>query len=211
MTLVERIDVNGWACSFHEDGLELRDMQAAIMQIADVALLGQPRLLIAYTKENAPKGSMSSHIGLSAQPYHTDCATWPSPPRFMSLTCVEDGEFPTATRILEIDHHQLIADRPAAIFEDIWAFQANGFVASYNSIYHATLDQNYRLKFDPLVMRSPNNNIGSALDMLISFGRKREVFLRKGEWLVIDNWRCLHARAKVLSGSQRKILRQYWG
>jgi hypothetical protein len=177
-----------------------------------VQMLGAPKLLRPLSTAAAPPNSMSSEVGFGEQPLHTDCATWPRPPRFLLLQCRAEGRGSVVTNILSMNWSILERARPKVLFEQIWVFQAAGFSGTYGSIVQPMENNQYRLRFDPLLMKSQLHAVSEALLSLKEFGRTWCKALAVGEWLLVDNWRCLHSRGPVPGNcTSRAILRSYWG
>lgn len=164
-----------------------------------------------YRPSEAPANSISSTIGLGAQPPHSDCATWPAPPRFIFLKDRTEGNCSVQTRLFTLDAKRIVRDRPSILLSEVWTYQTPGFRGLYGSILQAHNRFDYRVRFDPTVMRSPRALSIDALNTIVSYTDECQLALSDIDWLIIDNWRCLHGRSKVNESElNRVIFREYW-
>lgn len=98
------------------------------------------------------------------------------------------------------------------LFDKVWTFQVPGHFGTYSSIIQHIPGGPGRVRFDPLVMTCSGATPEEAMDCIGSAKREAEIVLRTGDWLVIDNWRCMHGRGGVSKeGQSRSLLRYYWG
>lgn len=166
--------------------------------------------LVPYDLDSAPPNSMSSIIGKGAQPFHTDSAFEPTPPRYVVLYCVDPGEAECPTNLLSIDMCGPIADE-TSLTRQFWIFRGGR-----NSPFYAPIVEKVngisRLRFDPLCMKptSKNQMRESEVEGLLKLrSQSSSVTWDKNDMLTIDNWRCLHARGSGAEKTPSRRLRRW--
>ncbi|MXO66986.1 hypothetical protein GRI91_14565 [Altererythrobacter endophyticus] len=151
---------------------------------------------------------MSAIYGLSQQPFHTDCASWPRPPRMLSLHCIEGGFEEVSTDILVFDWGAVERATAVNLKEVVWPFQCQSKRAVYGTILQRLPEIGWRVRFDPTLLRVACNGLEKEL---CSLGRTDSIVLQSGHWLIIDNYRTLHRRSRVGESKSRRVRRCYWG
>jgi len=161
--------------------------------------------LTPLTRDEAPVRSMSAVTGTDAQPMHTDGAYWPRPPRYIALLCVEPGEASCPTVLWPLDLARLERDRPKILVAPHWVVHRGGHERFYSSVVESQSGA-VRIRFDPLCMQlAAGGGQKEAQELLTNYSSRIEFESEKGWLLVIDNWRCLHARGK---GADRALTRR---
>jgi len=163
-------------------------------------------------RDAAPRGSMSSITGTGAQPMHTDGAYLPQPPSHIALWCLDPGEAHCPTHLWPIDTTRLRRDRPNTLTAPVWVAQGGGHAPFYCSLFDAT-GSRVRVRFDPFCIR-PASGSNLALDaaktLLSAYCTGRvDVSWTRYSMLIIDNWRCLHARGSGGDFSPSRCLRRW--
>jgi hypothetical protein len=169
------------------------------------------RDLVPYEAALAPPSSMSSITGTGEQPMHTDSAYLPTPPRFIALHCLNAGEFPCPTHLWIVDHDLLLRDRPSCLAESKWVFKGGDHPPFYSSINEVRGGQ-MRTRFDPLCMRetcAAPTAMAEAESALKNYTHHLLFEWEQGSLLVLDNWRCLHARGTGADKSPSRKLRRW--
>lgn len=169
------------------------------------------RDLKPYTKDAAPRGSMSSITGASAQPMHTDAAYNPQPPRYIALYCLEVGEAQCPTHVWSLDLARLQQDRPSVLCQADWVVHGGGNAPFYCSIVDFR-DADARIRFDPLCMRSVSRHgvtVETARDSLLEYAERVDFSWERGALLIIDNWRTLHARGEGAEKAPSRRVRRW--
>jgi Taurine catabolism dioxygenase TauD, TfdA family len=164
-----------------------------------------------YSRATAPPASMSAITGTSAQPAHTDGAYLPSPPRYVALQCLDTGEAPCPTVVWPVDVSRLQRDRPRLLTRAGWVARGGGHPPFYCSAME-TSNVGFRLRFDPLCMRAPagyERGVNEAWEILKLYLTPIEFAWERGSALVIDNWRCLHARGEGANRAPSRLLRRW--
>src|SRR5687767_517494 len=94
-----------------------------------VAGLTRDNLLMPRHPHEARAGTFSAAVGLGAQPFHTDGAHWPTPPRYIILRHVA-GETCTVTLIIDLASAHLSRLRNAMRASAWYVRSRRAFLAS---------------------------------------------------------------------------------
>lgn len=167
--------------------------------------------LLPYRKDSAPRGSMSSLIGTGEQPMHTDAAYVPLPPRYVVLHCLERGESYCPTNIWTTDDLGLRDEKRPLLTTPVWLF-GNGVGPAFYSPVIEMIGPFLRVRFDPCCMRPASfsrHTIADARRALCDYAQQIAIEWQTGDLLVIDNWRCLHARGVGCDRSPSRRLRRW--
>jgi L-asparagine oxygenase len=169
------------------------------------------RELVPYDRKWAPPGSMSAMTGTAAQPMHTDGAYFHLPPRYIALECVDPGEAYCPTHVQVPDLARLRGTGLPGLTKALWVSRGGGRAPFYCSVLE-TQSGITRLRFDPLCMRLAHagteaaNEVRAAIE---SCSMQVEIQWRSGSLLIVDNWRCLHARGEGASQAPSRRLRRW--
>lgn len=161
------------------------------------------RDLRPYGRREAPPHSMSSVTGTDAQPMHTDNAYFAKPPHYIAFQCLNSGEGRCPTIIWPLDLLRLLSDRPGILTRSDWVVRGSGHSQFYCSPLESWIGGT-RIRFDPLCMYSPSGGgraLQDAQSALLAYSKPYEIVWCTNDILVIDNWRCLHARRRRQSGT----------
>lgn len=157
----------------------------------------------------------SGNFGLGCFPFHTDLAYWRRPPRYLLLRCLAGYEdVPT----LLIDGRALInaISRDTLTRAIYKPRRPRDGSFSLLRLFESTSDGADLLRWDEIFLR-PASRVGDVADAQIRHWlAKCEPSLirlvRRGDTLLIDNWRMLHARSPIPMGrGDRCIQRVYLG
>ena len=148
----------------------------------------QPRLA-----SEAPLNTLSSRYGLAQFPFHTDGAHWVRPPRYLVLYCLNPGSGSRTTRLLS-PLESCGSEELAPLRRDVWrvAGVKRPFLAR---ILDGVCGTEF-LRFDAACMTSLKASAPSraVIQTLIARTGSRTIEWEPSKFLVIDNWRALHAR-----------------
>lgn len=191
---------------------------AAMLSLA--SLLGEPvashgrpivQALPARQRESSPKNSMSSLFGLDEFPLHTDGAHWHLPPRFVILRSA-NGRSSTPT---------IVVDSQCFLTPELrheWGRATWKVTATARPFACSMMFQVGRvpaIRWDPCCLspygREAQHLASAIKDKLEDARRKDGVsvgWTNSRDVLVIDNWRLLHSRPALASGSERRELRR---
>lgn len=210
LTLCE-LSARGW-CYIPAPANEPEDILAALGPILSLRSGSSYHDLIPYDKESAPPFSMSATIGTDAQPMHTDAAYYPLPPRYVALQCLETGKTPCPTHVWTADLARLRIERPQILTKPIWVAQGGSAPAFYCSVMEIQFGE-IRLRFDAFCMRAVaggSQTVAEAQQVLNSYLQPFTVDWTQGALLIIDNWRCLHARGNGGDRARSRRLRRWY-
>lgn len=215
----EQLAEAGFAfCPALTPDLQTRDVASELGSIVEIEKeLPSKRIPTIQTlrprqPNEARSNQYSGNYGFGEFPLHSDLAHWARPPRFFALRCIV-GSQDVLTRILRWDvivpsfgHEKL----QRAVFSGRnWRSGSSGLVRAATRSETGTI-----LRWDPLFLL-PLNSLAQELAVLMREPRwaagATTVSLKvPGDTLLVDNWRVLHGRSKVLATSQgRKIERVY--
>jgi alpha-ketoglutarate-dependent taurine dioxygenase len=170
--------------------------------------------LIPTSRAAARPGSLSSFTGAGAQPMHTDAAYLASPPRYLVFECVDPGEVPCRTETWVTNQTKLLEERPHLLTDPKWVFLGGGRSRFYSPVLDTVLGI-ARIRFDPCCMSTTYENetgLNEVSGLLASYTRQVSFEWTLGAFLIIDNWRCMHARGVGgESGPSRRLRRWYLG
>lgn len=165
-----------------------------------------------HKKNQAKPFSMSAITGTDAQPKHTDAAYYPLPPRYVALQCLDPGEVDCPTHLWAVDLGRLAKDHREILTKSEWVSAGFGNAAFYCSIMDVYQGL-FRLRFDPICMRPAKHGsqtAGEAMEMLDVYSLYSEIKWERGALLLIDNWRCLHARGSGGDRAPSRRLRRWY-
>lgn len=153
----------------------------------------------------ANRSSLSNKFGTGEFPLHSDTAHWITPARYVVLACVQEGDNPAPTRVLDT-YNGLFDSNEKDILRDSVFYVKNG----RNSFYGSILSP-FRpfIRYDPGCMIPINDKASTISDILNKKDWKAmEFHWKSGLVLILDNWRTLHGRgASPISTRNRKLLR----
>lgn len=170
---------------------------------------------VLVPREQAEPNTYSGNFGLGRFPFHTDLAHWRRPPRYLLLRClVGRSEVPT----LLIDGRELVEALPAdtlarALFKTRRPCDRS---LALLRLFEPASDGADLLRWDELFLR-PASTLGETAyaqtrEWLANRAPNSATLVYRGDTLVIDNWRMLHARASIPLGcTDRSVQRVYLG
>jgi alpha-ketoglutarate-dependent taurine dioxygenase len=170
--------------------------------------------LIPTSRSAARPGSLSSFTGAGAQPMHTDAAYLASPPRYIVFECIDPGEVPCRTETWVTNQTRLLQERPSLLADPKWVFQGAGQSQFYSPVLDTVLGI-ARIRFDSCCMSASSENeigLSEVSKLLASYTRQVSFDWTRRAFLIIDNWRCMHARGVGgESAPSRRLRRWYLG
>lgn len=219
--LTQALHADGFALIRHfRPGETLGQVARSLGEVMDPGKLlggtGIPTVQVIRPRPaaSAPPNQYSSEFGLAEFPFHTDLAHWSTPPRYLLLRALKGCSqvttylmhTSTAHRVLgeEICARALFRPRKRRPGEPITAlplrFEANGDSGS---------------RWDQLFLRPINAHAERARELMLDRtwqiqGSKQVALANAGDALLIDNWRCLHARSAVGTESLDRALERVY-
>jgi alpha-ketoglutarate-dependent taurine dioxygenase len=200
--------INGWSLLSPSDALDPVMILAGLGRVIPSQKDGiEYHDLQVYDRASAPRLSMSAFTGTDAQPMHTDAAYAPMPPRYIALQCIETGGSDCPTHLWVADHVRLLRERPPPLAAVNWVVRGGNYSSFYCSII-TIHSEGVRVRFDPYCM-SPTSGRTHTLDeaalLLETYTQRHTITWLTGSLLIVDNWRCLHARGQ---GGERALSRR---
>jgi hypothetical protein len=164
--------------------------------------------LAPISQENAQPKSLSAIHGVSPFPLHTDGEHLIEPPRFIVLACIDPGSCPAPTVLVRFDDLK-IEDPEREILPAATYLVRNGRRSFYSSVYDTARPF---VRFDQACMEPIDDNARRTTEMIVHRGMGSNLTIihwRKGDLLIIDNWRVLHGRghAGLRTSRDRRLLR----
>lgn len=154
--------------------------------------------------DQARKGTISAHYGLSSFPWHSDGAVDPCPPRYVLLHAVRVGSLSARTEVLDLarlDDGKFL-QRYRRLTCAIDSGQGH-YISSFFSRRGGTMCT----KWDPLRMQ-PLGKMASAFKQEITDAMPHASHAWEcGDLLIVDNWRCLHRRTPADASDPRVLQR----
>jgi hypothetical protein len=170
--------------------------------------------LTPNTREEALPNTYSGLYGLDAFPFHTDFAHWTNPPRYLLLRAII-GYSDVAT--LVVDSRHIVSEvgiRPLQRALVKPRRRRRNVATSLLRIYEQRSDLSDLIRWDETFIRPASDAgvIGTSLfsKTLSSIEPCRVALAERGDTLIIDNWRMLHARGPVCERCRdRRLNRVY--
>lgn len=216
MINLDFLDKNGW-CIFNESSIKLEKIPNLLIKRFNL----DPKIEFSLIQPQSTRKSLngknptfSSTYGFDSFPFHTDTAFRETPSRFLIMKSLHPSN--TATTFFNFSnfYNSLNQVQKNHFCNAIFAIKSiNG--SYYNSCF-INIQQQF-VRFDPLIMTPQNNSAKHCLNILNNT-HFSDHLLFKTTWngsniLIIDNWKVLHGREKVveLEYNSRKLQRIYVG
>jgi hypothetical protein len=158
------------------------------------------------TSDDAHPRSLSAQYGLNALPFHVELSHRPRPCRYLLLGCIDPGTPSAVTLLLDwltlgfsSEELHLLASAPI--------FVRTGRRSFYSTVLPP--DRAF-LRYDPGCLEAVDERGRSALRLVerrLALGSPDTHEWRRGDILIIDNWRVPHARGPSEHGSGRRLAR----
>lgn len=211
---IDAIRSNGWVHLSLATQATMRELDACLRSSFPMANKAVGMDLRPLDRASARPGSMSSFTGMTQQPFHTDAAFVPVPPRYLVIQCVERGEGRCPTQILALKWKSLREAPPPLLTEPVWVARGGGLSPFYTQVLSLNGQSDGLIRFDPLCMRPSSTQPEMAartLAVLEDYATPVDIDWKRGDALVIDNWRCLHRRADASTAPSRLLRRWTYG
>jgi hypothetical protein len=149
--------------------------------------------------------SLSARHGLNALPFHVELSHRPRPCRYLLLGCIEPGS-PSAVTML-LDWRSLGFSQ-----DELHLLEAPVLVRTGRHSFYSTILSPDRafLRYDPCCLEAVEERGRSALRLMerrLALSSPDTHQWRRGDILIIDNWRILHARGPSARSSGRRLVR----
>jgi hypothetical protein len=210
--LLATLAARGWVCY----AAERAEADAVISEIGRMSdLLGTrtggrggalEEVVQPQTADDAHPRSLSARYGLDALPFHAELSHRPRPCRYLLLGCIEPGSPSAMTMVL--DWRTLdFSPEELHLLEGAPILVRSGRRSFYSTILcpdHAFL------RYDPGCLEAVDERGRIAMKLVeqrLASGAPETHEWRRGDILIIDNWRALHGRGPSDRGSGRRLVR----
>ncbi|KJK04648.1 hypothetical protein UB44_03340 [Burkholderiaceae bacterium 26] len=163
-------------------------------------------LIRPQTANDAHPRSLSARYGMGEFPLHVELSHRPRPCRYILLGCIEPGTLSVPTLLLDwwsldFTHEELdlLGNAPILV--------RTGRRSFYSTILSS--DRAF-LRYDPACLEAVDERGEAALELVeqrLAAGLPDVHYWRRGDILIIDNWRVLHGRGVSELGSERCLAR----
>jgi hypothetical protein len=150
--------------------------------------------------------SLSAQFGLGTLPFHVELSHRPRPCRYLLLGCLAPGSPSAATTLLDWRTLGLSSDE-LYLLESAPILVRTGRRSFYSTLLPP--DRAF-LRYDPGCLEAVDERGRAVLDLVqrrLGAGVLGIHQWRRGDILIIDNWRVLHGRARSDQGSGRRLAR----
>lgn len=156
--------------------------------------------------DDAHPRSLSARYGLGALPFHTELSHRTRPCRYLLLGCIDPGS-PGAVTVL-LDWRTLgFSSEELDLLEGTPVLVRSGRRSFYATIL---APGGAFLRYDPGCLEAVDQRGRMALALIedrIAAASPQAHHWRRGDILIIDNWRVLHGRSSSDRGSGRRLAR----
>jgi L-asparagine oxygenase len=211
MSIRDQIFKNGYvfleAYRPDEDELSIAQSLGSVLALSDGPALHS---LTPSSKTGSTPNTYSGIYGFERFPFHTDLAHWRLPPRYLVLRC-EIGFKEVPTMLADGNHLADVSGRSALKRALVQPRRPiNGKVPLLR--LYETCQGSELLRWDEVFFKpaSKAGEIGVAKfrDAIENNTPTLVCLAARGDTLIIDNWRMLHARAPIPNGCESRLLRR---
>lgn len=149
--------------------------------------------------------TLSKKYGSRAFPLHTDGAQWNIPPRFIILQGVHTCKNNTKTFLLDSN----ILKRIYSDFLKNAIFSLNGNGFNIYTTLLCMLHGKEIFRYNPVIMKNITGREYNDFLVFLNEISKIEIILSSENFLVIDNWRMLHSRGKLLDKTCKRVIERF--
>ena len=165
------------------------------------------RLSVDLINNSEHSRGNASHLSFafseSELPFHTDYPNLDIPPRFVLLRCIDEGALSIATEYVSLSKF-LCTSLSEKLLNEPWLMQTKTGrwkpcrIAAFNreGLLNIRFSSNIMRPFFP--KRSSLSNLSMAAHKLFPVLR---FVLKRGDYLLIDNWSGLHRRTNALENT----------
>jgi hypothetical protein len=214
MTVRSEIAANGYAFLPSLD--QNRTTEEVVSSLGVIGARGETapvHLLKPTLAESSTPNTYSGMYGHGQFPFHTDLAHWPYPPRFLLLRCLIG--YPAIPTML-LDGARLVEIIGSAALSRSLVQPRRPLRGSLPllRLYDSQRGDHGLFRWDEVFIRPASTAGRAGFDKVrqeVSHAQPTKISLvSRGDTLILDNWRMLHARSPVPSECQdRAIERAY--
>jgi len=154
----------------------------------------------------ANPNTLSSRHGTGRFPFHTDCAHWKQPARYLLLYCVNPGSGHRPTTFLDTRGWTWSENQVGALCNEVWkrALKEPRLCTVAENINHGL-----SIRFDEACMEPVTTGAKSLLTSIrekIENSKSCSVSWAPGDLLLLDNHRMLHSRGESSGPDPDRLL-----
>lgn len=216
MINLDFLEKNGW-CIVNKSSIKLEEIPYLLIKkfnldpkIEFSIIQPQPTTI----KLNGKNPTFSSTYGLNSFPFHTDTAFRKIPARFIIMKSTLPSNTATIFFNFADFYNSLDNINKNQLYNAIFSIKSTQG-SYYNTIF---IDKQKKfVRLDPLIMTPQNESGRECFNILNKFSISNQLIFRLiwngSNILIIDNWRIVHGREKVveLEYKNRKLERIYVG
>lgn len=210
---LRKLEENGW--------IIMNDISSRAQMLDLACSLGTPisaptgelvKILTPRESNEGPQNSFTATFGKGVFPFHTDTAFWGIPARYVVLRVLGDTRRPTL--LLDLDHlwGSLETHERTHLQRSIWLVPTAG-TRMYCSLKFS-LEGRTVWRYDPHLMRPANSHASLSVGILTRYIERGaetvHVQWQVGNCLILDNWRCLHARGPEPQGEHSRAIERVY-
>jgi hypothetical protein len=185
---------------------EVRRMGSLIGSRAGGRARALEEVVRPLTFDAAHPRSLSAQFGLNALPFHAELSHRPRPCRYLLLGCLDPGSQSAVTTLL--DWRTLgFSSEDFRLLETAPVLVRSGRRSFYSTVLPR--DRAF-LRYDPGCLEAVDERGRFALRLLanrLALCSPDIHEWKRGDILIIDNWRTLHGRGPSTHGSDRRLVR----
>lgn len=208
-TVRQEVEERGYALlktyRANSSGVEVASELGKVLTLGEGSPVHQLR---PTPKDNAAPNSYSGIYGLDVFPFHTDMAHWRHPPRFIMLRCVVGfEEVPT----LLADGAEIVREADEDVLARALVQPRRPVRGRLPLLRIFQPSEGFGIirwddKFFRPASRAGEHGIESFRAALGTVSKHSIALVERGDTVVIDNWRMLHARSPVPPACEGRIL-----
>lgn len=154
--------------------------------------------------QDAPPNTLSSTYGDGAFPFHTDCAHWPRPPRYLVLYCVDPGSGGRETHLVSpsaaIDN-----DERRVLRRALWRVRGIRQPFLARVLDGVCGDEFFRYDLECMAPIGNHSKSTDLFSVLLGECPVQRIDWEPGKYLIVDNWKLLHARGPAQASDRDRL------
>lgn len=155
---------------------------------------------------SANPNTLSSRHGTGRFPFHTDCAHWKQPARYLLLYCVNPGSGHRPTIFLDTREWDWSVPQVGALCNEVWkrALKEPRLCTVAERTNHSL-----SIRFDEACMEPVTTGAKSLLTAIrekIEKSKTSSISWQPGDLLLLDNYRMLHSRGESNRPDPNRLL-----
>lgn len=152
------------------------------------------------------KISLSKLYGLNAFPFHTDGVQFEMPPKYLILNLLSSDV--DIAKTLLIDGFQISQNAKSVFYNSIFLLRGNNFKEWTPLINSGKIKGELILRYNPVIMQPIIKKKEILLNQILEESPKIEIDWKPNSYLIIDNWRMLHAREAIKNTTNSRVIQR---